>query len=184
MKLWVGRKQKLVTGDQAAKELNGVPDSNSKKNNMTLSKKNVAILLFLVLVIGTTVAFIYKKNNEQKQTGTEQNAYQPDEVSAPTDYYAPSIEEIRKTNQNPADQYAAFLQYAFGKEQTERYDEAFTYYEAAAEVAPDEITKKNTQYTIYILAQKLKDQEKTSLYHDILGEEYINTKNNSYRREE
>lgn len=138
--------------------------------------KLLVIALIVCLGLATAVGVIYSIINRDS---SEPAPYQPSELSVPTDYVAPNIEEVKKQFPNPADQYSLFIKYAYAKETVNKIDEAIMYYEAAVDVAPDDESKKATQYTLYLLGNTMQKPELTDKYQQILGNDWID----QYERE-
>ena len=130
----------------------------------------------LVLLLGILIAaaawgsyFIWLRDDKSK----EEQTYQPSELSVPTDYYAPSVDEIKAQFKDPTDQYNQLLQYAYAKETVKKYDEAIVLYEAAIDVASNDESKKAAQYTLYRLGFSIQRPELSEKYKQLLGEEWI-----------
>lgn len=95
------------------------------------------------------------------------------ELSAPTDYWAPAIDEIRREHADPAEQYALLLHYGYLKEEVARYDEAVGFYEAAAEVAPGDEQRRRVWHRLYVRGVQWDRPELTDKYRDLLGQDWI-----------
>lgn len=138
----------------------------------------------ILLILGITTGYYFlviKPREDSARESVQQAEFNP---YAPTDYYAPMVEEILATNPANDVRFAEFIRYGYLKESVNNNYEAIAFYEAAIEVAPDENAKKDVQYTIYVLAHRIGERETTERYKTALGEEWIRNKEQSFRREE
>lgn len=141
-------------------------------------RKTVLIIASILLVVMAAAATYMIANRQGKDEDQQQSedGYQPSELSVPTDFYAPEIDEVKKQYSEPADQYAQLINYAYLKETVKKYDESILLYEAAIEVAPDEELKKDAQYSLYWLAVNIDRKDLADQYAEILGEDFLKAK--------
>lgn len=134
-------------------------------------------ILFALVVAGVLsfILFIHSPNKSPSTENGEENDG-VSELSQPTDYYAPSIDELEQRYQDPAAQYERALFYANAKSEVQKYKEAVVFYEFAAKVAPDEDARKETEYKLYILGMRTNNSNLSTKYKDIIGQNYIDAK--------
>lgn len=134
-----------------------------------------ASILLVALVVATSFLILNRDNKSDDQQQPEESNNQS-ELSVPTDFYAPEIDEVKKQFSEPLDQYSQFIHYAYLKETVKKYDEAISLYEAAIDVAPNDELKKDAQYSLYWLTVNIDRKDISEKYAEILGEEYLKAK--------
>ncbi len=134
----------------------------------------VIVLALAVLAVLLAVVIRYRSGEpDPEQTDTQLIEVDPAEMSAPTDYWAPAIDDIRRENPDPAEQYARLMHYAYLKEEVAQYDEAIALYEAAAETAPSEQQQRRVWYRLYLRGGLWDRPELSDRYFGLLGQEWI-----------
>lgn len=136
----------------------------------------IALAGLIILGAGLLYWFVIRdtKSSEPSQVEeTPRNEVSAEELSNPSDYYAPSIDEIKNQHPEPADQYSQFMLYANLKQAVEKHDDAIELYKAAIEVAPSEDDKHQAYYALFLLGGRTDRQDIRDEFQQKLSSEWL-----------